>query len=202
VSEAGVGAPHPVFVVCSSRGVEQVFTDSAAAYRFADELPGCWVSQHVLRSSDEEAVMVIDRRVVVVAGQTRADETKRFWCFPDESVTMPTADVEWFCEERTGEWHIVGFGTDDSDLDASMRQAIEHVLTLIDAAARANATTNRADRPAPQFGYVLCPYTHAAARPTRPFGRWSGWSRNTAQGRRHRPVSYQGRSGETQHRDA
>jgi hypothetical protein len=113
-----------------------------------------------------------------------ADETKRFWCFADKSVTMPRADVEWFCEERTGEWHIVGFGTDDSDLDASMRQAVEHVLTLIAAAARASATTNRADRPAPQFGYVLCPYTYSAARPARPFGRWSGWSRNTAQARR------------------
>jgi hypothetical protein len=185
-----VAPPHPVYVVCSSRGVEQVFTDSAAAHRFADELPDRRVSQHVLRSSNEEAVMVIDRRVIVVAGQTRADETKRSWYFTDESFTLPAADVEWFCEERTGEWQIVGFGTDDADLDASMRQAVEQVLTLIDAAARASATTDRADRPAPQSGYVLCPCTHAAARPPRPFGRWSGWSRNTAQGRRPRPVSY------------
>ncbi len=156
-----MAAPHPVYVVCSSGGVEQVFTDSAAAQRFADELSGGWVSQHVLRRSGEEAVMVTDRRVVVAAGETRTDETKRFWCFAEESATLPTADVEWFCEERTGEWHIVGFGTDDSDLDASMRQAVEQVRALSDAAARAGAMTEGADGPAPQSGYVLCPCTHA-----------------------------------------
>jgi hypothetical protein len=140
VSHARVATPLRVYVACSVRGVEQVFTDSATAHRFAGELPGCWVSQHVLHSSDREAVMVVDRRVVVAAGGTRADETKRFWCFADESFTMPAADVEWFCDERTGEWHIVGFGTDDAELDASMRQAIEQVLELSDAPDQRNAS--------------------------------------------------------------
>jgi hypothetical protein len=139
VNRTCVPAPITVYVVCGVRGVEQVFTDSATAHRFAGELPGSCVSRHVLRNSDEEAVMVVDRRVVVVAGETRTDETKRSWCFADESFTMPGADVEWFCDEKTGQWHIVGFGTNDAELDALMRRAAEQVLEL-SAAARRDAS--------------------------------------------------------------
>jgi hypothetical protein len=120
------------------RCVEQVFADSTTAHRFAGELPGSWVSQHVLRNSDEEAVMVVDRRMVLVAGKTRTDEMKRSWCFADDSFTMPEADVEWFCDETTGQWHIVGFGTDEAKVDISMRRAVKQVREL--SAARRDAS--------------------------------------------------------------
>jgi hypothetical protein len=158
VKQTGVPAPLTVYVVCGSRGVEQVFTDSAAAHRFADGLPGCWVSQHVLRNSDEEAAVVVDRRVVVVAGETRTDTTKRSRCFTDESFTMPAADVEWFCDETTGEWHIVGFGTDDAALDALMRQAVEQVLELSSAAPAGPIVTPERPAAFPPPAYLMNPY--------------------------------------------
>ena len=92
----------------------------------------------MLRNSDEEAVMVVDRRMVLVAGKTRTDEMKRSWCFAVDSFTMPEADVEWFCDETTGRWHIVGFGTDEAKVDISMRRAVKQVREL--SAARRDAS--------------------------------------------------------------
>ena len=112
-------------------GVEQMFARSDDAYRYASGVAGSSVTRHVLRKSVDEAVVVFDRRIVVADGVKRSDLTVPVRQFVDDPRFMPgAADVEWFCCEGGGEWHIAGFGTDEAELDAKMLSVVDRACRL------------------------------------------------------------------------
>lgn len=61
-----------IFVVATPYGAEQAFSCRADADRYAEGRPGTTVSEHSLRRSVDEAVVIIDRRVVVRNGELHA----------------------------------------------------------------------------------------------------------------------------------
>lgn len=119
-----------VFVVSTSYGADQVFSCREDADRYADGRPGASVTRHVLRRSFGEAVVVFDRRVIVVDGAKRSDVTHSIVQFVDDPFLMTgPADVESFYGEDD-QWHIVGFGTDEHALNTKVATAVEGARRL------------------------------------------------------------------------
>jgi hypothetical protein len=115
---------HAVYV----RDTVEVFDNLDAAARYAAQDPAALVRSYPLRRSIDEATVVHDRRVVIRAGRPGIAEQVEVLAFYDDEFQPPAADVEVF-ELEPGEWHVVGFGTDENALTSAMDRAIERIWT-------------------------------------------------------------------------
>jgi len=114
-----------IFVVCTTYGVEQVFARRADAERYSGDLPDSQIIARVVRRGDRGAVVIFERHVVVSRGMKVLDQMTRTRRYLDDLLYAPcAADIESFQVAGSDDWHIYGVGTDQFEIDMTVRAAI------------------------------------------------------------------------------
>ncbi|KIQ18456.1 hypothetical protein [Rhodococcus sp. MEB064] len=120
----------------------EIFTDEGVARLYASTIAESSIVESPLRTSLDGADLIVERTVVVSAGQVVADSTRTTWNFRDPGTSAPGVDVESYrCRSR--HWHILGFGSDESAVFSATRDAVQRAINDADVSVVVTASMDR-----------------------------------------------------------